>query len=268
MREVERETYKEALRQIPVRTAKMRAEVMKRYDNASAPDHKRSQFKFAVPAALFMALLLLSVAILPKKNVIPLKVYAASGEYVTLGKEAVILKPQYEPYLVTYSTTDDNRDKDYSCVFRFDIGCESEEVNRITYKIIGEKTASDSKEFGECNIWFVEITDRKTMQSDNDHRFVYRYIESESEKEAFTYLGSELTVEENGQDSGSYFIEYKIGKDENGNFQAEPFDVQVLLVKKGGSVTERILKFEPRFRETEDKGGGVETVNELWVTEK
>ncbi len=268
MREVERETYKEALRQVPVRTAKMRAEVMKRYDNASARDRKRSQFQFVVPAAVFMALLLLSVAILPKKNLIPLKVYAASGEYVTLGKEAVSLKPQYEPYLVTYSTTDDNGDKDYSCVFCFDIDCESEEVTGITYKITGGKASSDSKEFGENNIWFVEITDQKQIESDNDHRLVYRYMESESEKEAFIYLGSELTVDEKGQDSGNYFIEYKISKDENDNFHAEPFDVQVLLEKKDGSVTERILKFEPRIRETGDKGGGVEIVNELWVTEK
>ncbi len=263
MKEIEREAYKETLGQIPVRTEKIKQKVMLQYNRTSNMGNNRIRFKLAVPAVL-MILLLLSVFIFPKTDSISLKVYAADGEYMELGKEAVSLKSKYEPYLMTYST----QNTGYSCVFSFDINCESKDVKSLTYKIVGEKTASNSSEFRKNNIWFVEITDKECIQSNKDYPFDYRSMETEGEKETFTYLGSELVVEDDLQKDKNYFIEYKADKNENGELYAEAFDVQVIIENKDGTVTEKVLKFQPVFKVIKDSIGGVEIVNELWVNEK
>lgn len=44
-------------------------------------------------------------------------------------------------------------------------------------------------------------------------------METGGGKEIFTYLGSELVIEEDKQYGGNYYIEYQIDKDDNGNFR-------------------------------------------------
>ena len=48
-----------------------------------------------------MIVVLLSVIMFPKNDNFPFIVYAANGEYVQLGKDAISLKPKCEPYLLT-----------------------------------------------------------------------------------------------------------------------------------------------------------------------
>ena len=264
MSDKEKDLYNKALEQIPVRKEKIKAEVMKRYDRSFAG--KNRTFKFAGPVAVAMIVVLLAVVIWPKNNELPLRVYAAEGEYVQLGKEAVSLKSKYEPYILTYSTINNKQKDDYSCVFYFDIQCESEEAERITYKIEGEKTYSNIAQFDKNDVWFVKVSDKEFDQNNSDYPFDYRYMTNEGEKEVFTYLGSELIVENNKQDAGDYFIEYKIDKDDNGKLYAPNFEIQVMLEKEDGTTTERTLVFEPVFKIVENDINGAGIMNELWVS--
>lgn len=152
----EKELYNKALEQIPVRKEIMKAEVMKKYNQKF--NCKGRTVRFVGPVAVAMIVVLLAVVVLPKNNDLPLRVYATEGEYVKLGKEAVSLKSKYEPYMLLYSTLNNKQKEDYSCVFYFDIQCEAENVESITYKIEGEKTYSHIAQFGENDVWFVKVT--------------------------------------------------------------------------------------------------------------
>ncbi len=263
MNDNEKALYNKTLNQIPVRKGKMKIEVMKRYGKGYSDN--RLIFKFAAPVAMAMLVVLLALAILPKNDDFPLKVYAAEGEYVQLGKEAVSLKSKYEPYMLSYSTINSKQNEDYRCVFCFDIECESEDVERITYKIEGEKTYSSIAEFSKNEVWFAKISDKEYEQNSNGFPFVYRYMGSEGDMEIFTYLGSELVVEINQQDNPNYYIEYRLAKNEDGSLYANDFEIQVIIENKDGTTIEKKLKFEPGLEKVKDGINGIEIVNELWV---
>ena len=245
MREDEQRLYKEAFGQVPTRTGKIKVEVMKRYDGKPSRFNRRT-LRFAVPIVLLLVITMLTVVILPKTDSVPLMVYAANGEYVELGKEAVNLKVQYEPYLVN-----SQQDEQYSCVFLFDIVCESKDVRSITYKIVGEKTAMDVSEFSQNDVWFAEVTNKKADKSNKKYPFDYRYMETKDEKETYTYLGTELIVDGNEQNQRNYYIECKMD-------QGEPFYIHVSVEKLEGTNVEKELKLKPALKE----------MGELWVNLK
>ena len=145
------------------------------------------------------------------------------------------------------------------CVFGFDIQCEAEDIKKIIYKIQDERTASNISEFYKNSVWFLEVSDKECQQDNMDFPFDYRCIETEDAEEVYTYLGSELGVEEKKQNERNYYLEYRIGKDEHGNLYAESFDIQVIIEKKDGTIIEKKLEFEPVFEM------GEVCVNELWV---
>ena len=257
MREDEIQLYKKALAKIPVRTGKMKVEVLNMYDSVSNKKDRRTQY--VVPVVVVIIVVFLSVIMFPKNDNLSLSVYAANGEYVQLGKDAISLKPKCEPYLLTNSTLHTKQNEAYSCVFGFDIQCEAEDIKKIIYKIQDERTASNISEFYKNSVWFLEVSDKECQQDNMDFPFDYRCIETEDAEEVYTYLGSELGVEEKKQNERNYYIEYRIGKDEHGNLYAESFDIQVIIEKKDGTVIEKKLAFEPVFEM------GEVCVNELWV---
>ena len=257
MREDEKELYKKVFAELPVRTGKLKDEVLNMYDRVS--NEKVQTFQFVISAAVVMIVVLLLVIMFPKNDNFPFIVYAANGEYVQLGKDAISLKPKCEPYLLTNSTLNTKQNEAYSCVFGFDIQCEAEDIKKTVYKIQGERTVSHISEFYKNSVWFVEVSDKEYKQDNMDFPFNYRYIETEDIAEVYTYLGSELDVEEKKRDERKYYIEYRIGKDEHGNWYAESFDIQVIIEKKDGTVIEKKLAFEPVFEM------GEVCVNELWV---
>ena len=265
MRDNEKDWYNKALKQVPVRNEKIKQEVLKTCDNKS---HVRGRaLGFVSSVAIVMAAVLLAVFILPNKETMVLKVYAAQGQYVELGREAVSLKSKYEPYVMTYSTINKTQKEDYNCVFYFDINCESEEVERITYKIQGENTASNIADFNKNNIWFAKITDKELNVNETNTPFDYRYMETEETKEVFTYLGNEIVVEDLLLDN-NYYIEYRINKDGNGQLYAENFEMEVTIERKDGTTIERELVFEPMIETMEDDVNGTNFMNELWVSVK
>ena len=220
-------------------------EVMKQYDKKTS-QYNRWTLRFAVPIVLLLVLTVLTVAVLPKTNSVPLMVYAANGEYMELGEEAVNLKVQYEPYLATSQL-----EEPYSCVFLFDIVCESKDVKSITYKIVGESTVSDMSEFSKNDVWFAEVTNKKINKSSKTYPFDYRYIESKDERETYTYLGAELRVDGNEQNQRKYYIECKMDL-------GEPFYIHVSVEKQDGTIIEQELKLKPALKE----------MGELWVNMK
>ena len=265
MRDNKKDLYNKALKQVPVRNEKIKQEVMKTYDNKS--HIKSGALGFVSSVAIVMAVVFLVVFISPNRETLVLKVYAAQGQYVELGKEAVSLKSKYEPYVMTYSTINKTQKEDYSCVFYFDINCESEEVERITYKIQGENTASNIADFNKNNVWFAKVSDKEFDQNNVHYPFDYRYMETEETKEVFTYLGNEIVVEDLVLDN-NYYIEYKIKKDGNGQLHAESFEVKVIIEKQDGTTIERELVFEPMMKTMEDDVSGTNLMNELWVSVK
>ena len=265
MRDNKKDLYNKVLKQVPVRNEKIKQEVMKTYDNKS--HIKSGALGFVSSVAIVMAVVFLVVFISPNRETLVLKVYAAQGQYVELGKEAVSLKSKYEPYVMTYSTINKKQKEDYSCVFYFDINCESEEVERITYKIQGENTASNIADFNKNNVWFAKITDKELNANETNTPFDYRYMETEETKEVFTYLGNEIVVEDLVLDN-NYYIEYKIKKDGNGQLHAESFEVKVIIEKQDGTTIERELVFEPMIKTMEDDVSGTNLMNELWVSVK
>ena len=265
MRDNKKDLYNKALKQVPVRNEKIKQEVMKTYDNKS--HIKSGALGFVSSVAIVMAVVFLVVFISPNRETLVLKVYAAQGQYVELGKEAVSLKSKYEPYVMTYSTINKKQKEDYSCVFYFDINCESEEVERITYKIQGENTASNIADFNKNNIWFAKITDKELNVNETNTSFDYRYMETEETKEVFTYLGNEIVVEDLLLDN-NYYIEYRINKDGNGQLYAENFEMEVTIERKDGTTIERELVFEPMIETMEDDVNGTNLMNELWVSVK
>lgn len=258
----EKELYNKALEQIPVRKEIMKAEVMKRYDRSF--NRKNRTFRFAGSVAIAMVVVFLAVVILPKNNEVPLRVYAAEGEYVKLGKEAVSLKSMYEPHILTYSTLGKNQKEDYSCVFYFDMDCESEDVERITYKIQGENTYLNIAGFDKNDVWFAKVSDKEFDQNNGCYPFDYRYMETNENKEVFTYLGNKIVVDDNDT-SGNYYIEYRINKDDNGNLYADSFEMKVIIEKSDGTTIERKLRFEPVLKMMENDVNGTGILNELWV---
>jgi hypothetical protein len=263
MKENEKDLYKKAIDQIPVRTGKIKKEVMERY-NCSV-DKKYKTYKFVPSVAIAMIVVILAAFISPKTEALPLKVYAAEGEYVQLGKEAVNLKAKQEPYLLTYSILNTTQNQDYSCVFNFDIYCDSEEVEKITYIIEGEKTVRHIEAFSENSIWFAEVSDREMKQNAGKYPFDYRYMENGDNREVFTYLGNKFVVDKSNQNSRNFYIEYKINPDENGELCADDFAIQIILEYKDGSLIEKRLNCKPIFKLTDDAATGIEIVNELWV---
>ena len=194
MRDNEKDLYNKALKQVPVRNEKIKQEVLKTYDNKS---HVRGRtLGFVSSVAIVMAAVLLVVFILPNKETMVLKVYAAQGQYVELGKEAVSLKSKYEPYVMTYSTINKTQKEDYNCVFYFDINCELEDVEKITYQIQGENTVSNITDFDKNKVWFVKITDKELYANGTNYPFDYRCMDTGETKEVFTYLGNEIVVED------------------------------------------------------------------------
>lgn len=265
MRDNEKDLYNKALKQVPVRNEKIKQEVLKTYDNKS---HVRGRtLGFVSSVAIVMAAVLLVVFILPNKETMVLKVYAAQGQYVELGREAVSLKSKYEPYVMTYSTINKTQKEDYNCVFYFDINCELEDVEKITYQIQGESTASHIADFNKNNVWFAKVSDKEFDQNNVYYPFDYRYMETEETKEVFTYLGNEIVVEDLVLDN-NYYIEYKIKKDGNGQLNAESFEVKVIIEKQDGTTIERELVFEPMMKTMEDYVSGTNLMNELWVSVK
>ena len=265
MRDNKKDLYNKALKQVPVRNEKIKQEVMKTYDNKS--HIKSGALGFVSSVAIVMAVVFLVVFISPNRETLVLKVYAAQGQYVELGKEAVSLKSKYEPYVMTYSTINKKQKEDYSCVFYFDINCESEEVERITYNIQGENTASNIADFNKNNIWFAKITGKELNANETNTPFDYRYMETEETKEVFTYLGNEIVVEDLLLDN-NYYIEYRINKDGNGQLYAENFEMEVTIERKDGTTIERELVFEPMIKTMEDDVNGTNLINELWVSVK
>lgn len=265
MRDNKKDLYNKVLKQVPVRNEKIKQEVMKTYDNKS--HIKSGALGFVSSVAIVMAVVLLVVFISPNKEMLVLKVYAAQGQYVELGKEAVSLKSKHEPYVMTYSTINKTQKEDYSCVFYFDINCESEEVERITYKIQGESTASHIADFNKNNVWFAKVSDKEFDQNNVYYPFDYRYMETEETKEVFTYLGNKIVVEDLLLDN-NYYIEYKINKDGNGQLYAENFEMKVIIEKQDGTTIERELVFEPMMKTMEDYVSGTNLMNELWVSVK
>ena len=265
MRDNKKDLYNKALKQVPVRNEKIKQEVMKTYDNKS--HIKSGALGFVSSVAIVMAVVLLVVFILPNKEMLVLKVYAAQGQYVELGKEAVSLKSKHEPYVMTYSTINKTQKEDYSCVFYFDINCESEEVERIVNQIQGENTASNIADFDKNNVWFVKITDKEWEVNETSYPFDYRYMETGETKEVFTYLGNEIVVEDVLNDN-NYYIEYKMGKDDTGQLYAEKFEMKVTIERKNGTMIEKELVFEPMLKTIEDDVNGTNLMNELWVRVK
>ena len=265
MRDNKKDLYNKALKQVPVRNEKIKQKVMKTYDNKT--NIKSRALGFVSSVAIVMAVVLLVVFISPNKEMLVLKVYAAQGQYVELGKEAVSLKSKHEPYVMTYSTINKKQKEDYSCVFYFDINCESEEVERITYKIQGESTASHIADFNKNNVWFAKVSDKEFDQNNVYYPFDYRYMETEETKEVFTYLGNEIVIEDLVLDN-NYYIEYKIKQDGNGQLHAESFEVKVIIEKQDGTTIERELVFEPMMKTMEDYVSGTNLMNELWVSVK
>ena len=264
MRDNEKDLYNKALKQVPVRNEKIKQEVLKTCDNKS---HVKGRILgFVSSFEIVMAAVLLIVSILPNKENLVLKVYAAQGQYIELGKEAVSLKSKYEPYVTIYSTIDKIQ-QDYSGVFYFDINCELEDVERIVYQIQGENTASNIADFDKNNVWFVKITDKEWEVNKTSYPFDYRYMETGETKEVFTYLGNEIVVEDVLNDN-NYYIEYKMDKDDTGQLYAENFEMKVLIEKKDGTIIERELVFEPMLKTIEDDINGTNLMNELWVRVK
>ena len=265
MRDNEKDLYNKALKQVPVRNEKIKQEVLKTCDNKS---HVRGRaLGFVSSVAIVMAAVLLVVFILPNKETMVLKVYAAQGQYVELGREAVSLKSKYEPYVMIYSTINKTQKEDYNCVFYFDINCELEDVEKITYQIQGESTASHIADFNKNNVWFAKVSDKEFDQNNVYYPFDYRYMETEETKEVFTYLGNEIVVEDLVLDN-NYYIEYKIKKDSNGQLHAEKFEMKVIIERKDGTMIEKELVFEPMLKTIEDDVNGTNLMNELWVRVK
>ena len=265
MRDNEKDLYNKVLKQVPVRNEKIKQEVLKTYDNKT--NIKSIALGFVSSVAIVMAVVFLVVFISPNRETLVLKVYAAQGQYVELGKEAVSLKSKYEPYVMTYSTINKTQKEDYNCVFYFDINCELEDVEKITYQIQGESTASHIADFNKNNVWFAKVSDKEFDQNNVYYPFDYRYMETEETKEVFTYLGNEIVVEDLVLDN-NYYIEYKMGKGDTGQLYAENFEMKVLIEKKDGTIIERELVFEPMLKTIEDDINGTNLMNELWVRVK
>ena len=265
MKDNERKLYKEALGRIPVRMGKIKMEVLEHYDGSCKVDKKRVFAKAAIPAAVLMCLVLLAVTVVPKNDVGSLKVYAANGEYVELGKDAVSLKQKYDGYLNTVSLGDDGEIEKYTCGFAFSVGYEADKVEKITYKIVGEKTALHIREFDQNNVWFVAVTGKEWEPSNGSYPFEYRRITEEGEKAYFVYLGNEVQATDENQNGLNYLLELKIDKDKNGMPYAEPFEIEMEIEKKDGTTIERTLEFEPKIEKIEDSENGDAVTNELWV---
>lgn len=239
--------YREAMRNVPVQKNKLQAGVEKRLVKTSV---KRNYWK---AAAACVIVLVLVMGLLPdhKSAGLVLTVYAEDGTANELGKDGITIKKNASVIMSGYSKNSQGEFIRGSEVFLFLIGCEDDEVKRITYRIEGEYTADSLQNMGDNQVWFSEqltIDEKEYAQrkAETNGPGIYKSLKNTDSPiyTAYSYIGSSYSVEAEKQYEKDYCIEFKTSKGEAG-WYAKAFSIDVSIEMKDGTFAEKKLCCQP-----------------------
>lgn len=243
-----KEKYCQAMNNIPVRNDYMQTEVEKRL-------HEKTGSKWYLKvAAACIVLLVVAVGVLPmiRNAGVVMNVYAADGSRFAVDKEGVALSGYVQPRMGAYTQDVQNPEMiSGTQAFYFLIGCDHENVDKITYSIEGEHTVDQLKDKGENEVWFAKeliLSEEEYVKKKSEESGVgiYKFLQFPSTKEyiVYEYIGSSYTVAKENQFNEAYCVEFRTNYD-NGVWTAEEFQITVLLEMKNGSTVKKKLLLQP-----------------------
>ncbi len=175
-----------------------------------------------------------------------LTAYAADGVGYEVSKTPTVIRNDMgTDFFSTYC--DENRRVRVSCPFR--MICEGDDIESISYSIIGEPTAGSLLEMEESGAWFAsETSSEKRVPGDFPE---YEVRRSASGTFITSYMGSSYTVAYNKQDCSETLLVFRVEND--GDFwSANDINIIISVLHKDGTVLEKELFIHPVF----DGGAG------------
>lgn len=175
-----------------------------------------------------------------------LTAYAADGAgYEVSETPTVIRNDMGTHFFSTYC--DENGRVRVSCPFR--MICEGDDIESISYSIIGESTAKSLLEMEESGAWFAsEALSEKRVPGNFPE---YEVRRSASGIFITSYMGSSYTVAYNEQDCSETLLVFRVEND--GDFwSANDINITISVLHKDGTVLEKELFIHPVF----DGGAG------------
>lgn len=175
-----------------------------------------------------------------------LTAYAADGVGYEVSETPIIIRDDVGTHF--FSTyCDENGRVRVSCPFR--MICEGDDIESISYSIIGESTANNLSEMEENGAWFAsEESSEKRIPGDFPE---YEVRRSASGAFVTSYIGSNYTAAYSKQDCSETLLVFRVEND--GDFwSADDISINISILLKNGTVLEKELFICPIF----DGGAG------------
>lgn len=168
-----------------------------------------------------------------------LTAYAADEIGYEIGETPVVIRNNVDSEFFSLYYEGDGKGR---ISFPFHMVCEGENIDTITYSIIGEQNAENLTEMEKSNVWFAsEKLSEKRIPGDFPE---YEARRSSAGTFITTYMGSNYTVAYDGQGSSEMFLVLRI--ENNGdNWRADDININISVLYKDGTVSEKGLLIHP-----------------------